>query len=100
MSNYRHVYTPDGKLGDPDGSLRAKANKAYACIAKRADSFNDDDDKKDDLTVREALTACGWEPKTAVDRAVDWALTVDDPGMVPEQQSLKSTLPDQVYKWW
>ena len=36
----------------------------------------------------------------AVERAVDWALTVDDPGMVAEEQMLDLTLPDQVYEWW
>jgi hypothetical protein len=97
QSNYKHVYTADGKEGDPDGSIRDKANQAYACISKCAAKK---DQKCADTTVRKALTNCGWEPKTPVEKAVDWALTVDDPGMLPEIQDLKLTLPDEVYEWW
>lgn len=35
-----------------------------------------------------------------MEHAVDWAVTVDDPGMLPEIQDLKLTLPDPVYEWW
>ena len=94
MSNYKHVYTSDGKEGDADGSIRRAANAAYACIGKAASKG------KGDPTVREALKTCGWEPKTSVEIAVDWALTVDDPGMIAKEQSLMLTLPDSVYEWW
>ena len=90
-----HVLTPDGAEGDPSGKIRLEANRAYGCIGKLA---NKKHSKR--LTIREALTKCDWEPKTAVERAVDWALTVDDPGMVAEEQMLDLTLPDQVYEWW
>lgn len=93
QSNYKHIYAADGTDCDPDGSIRIAANKALDCIGKRSG-------KGKDVTVRKALTDCGWVPKTACERAVDWGITVDDPGMVPETQSLSLTLPDQVYEWW
>jgi hypothetical protein len=50
--------------------------------------------------VRDALAACGWEPRTAAERAVDWALAVCGSGIPPEQQRLKDALPDDAYEWW
>jgi monoamine oxidase len=95
QSNYKRVLTADGKDGDADGKIRDAANAAYACIDKAAKRS-----KTQDTTVRKALEKCGWNPKTPVEMAVDWALTVDDPGMLPETQSLKNSLPDEVYEWW
>lgn len=46
------------------------------------------------------MTKCGWAPETACEKAVDWAITVDDPGMVPEKQTLDDTLPKGLYEWW
>jgi len=94
MSNYKKVYGSDGAECDLDGSIRKKANEAYACIGKIAEKG------KKDPTIRNALTSCGWEPQTECEKVVDWAVTVDDPGMVPEEQSLALTLPDEVYEWW
>lgn len=96
MSNYGHVYAPGGKDCDADGSIRNKANKAYACIGKRAAHTK----AKNDVTVRQALEDCDWTPKSECELAVDWALTVDDPGMIAKDQMLSLTLPDQVYEWW
>lgn len=94
MSNYERVYTHDGQLADVDGKVREAANAAYACIGAASGKG------EFDPTVREALESCGWSPKGEVEEVVDWALTVDDPGMVAEQQALSLTLPDPVYEWW
>lgn len=96
MSNYQHVYTVDGKLADTDGKIRDAANAAYACIGAASGKG------KTDPTVRHALEACGWKPDASneIDQVIDWALTVDDPGMVASQQALSLTLPDPVYDWW
>lgn len=98
MTNYGHIYTPEGiaKDCDHDGSIRKHANKAYSCLNKLAKKGKENDSE----TLRQALVKCGWEPKTSCERAVDWAVTVDEPGMVPEKQTLSGTLPDEVYKWW
>jgi len=93
MSNYKKVFTPDGAEADIDGKIRQAATAAYACIGKAAKH-------KGNPTVREALSTCGWNPQTNIEKAVDWALTVDDPGLPAEIQALKLTLPDPVYEWW
>lgn len=93
QSNYNHIYSADGKDCDADGKIRKAANAALACITKKSG-------KGKDVTVRQALTDCGWVPKTACERAVDWGITVDDPGMVATTQMLSVTYPDEVYEWW
>jgi monoamine oxidase len=47
-----------------------------------------------------ALTDCGWVPQNEVEWAMDWALTVDDPGFAARLQSLHGALPDPTYQWW
>jgi polyamine oxidase len=94
MSNYAAVYDADGVRADLDGSLRARANAAYDCLNVTAQSAGTA------LSVREALAGCGWNPESDVEWAVDWVLTVDDPGFPAELQEAQMTLPDESYEWW
>ena len=98
MSNYRAVYDALGRQVDRNGTLRARANAAYDCLNATAQHLS----RKAGVhvTVRDALTACGWQPSSDVEWAVDWVLTVDDPGFPAELQQAKEALPDQSYQWW
>ena len=96
MSNYAAVFGVDGTNADPDAVLRDRANRALDCVNTTA--FKGGYDKY--VTVRQAMTACGWTPKTAAEWAVDWVATVDDPGLPPEQQAAMGFAPDESYEWW
>merc|ERR1719223_955457 len=52
------------------------------------------------MDMRTALIACGWEPQSDLEWAVDWGLTADSAGMPASQQSLWGALPDPSYDWW
>ena len=92
MSNYQAVLDENGKRVDLDGKLRRKANKAWDCI--NATDWNNT------ITTRDALHVCGWSPSTPVEWAVDWVLTVDDPGEPAATQAATDVLPDESYMWW
>lgn len=94
MSNYIAVYDNNGSRVDLDGSIRKHANDVYDCMNRSARHGGKD------VTIREAATKCGWNPKTEAESAVDWGLTVDDPGVDAKIQSLQMTLPDETYEWW
>jgi len=94
QSNYQRVYDSNGTEVDVDGSLRRKANHFLDCLNHTASHSGKD------MTVRDGLIKCGWEPKNEIEKVVDWGMTVDDPGFPAELQSLWYTLPDETYMWW
>jgi len=88
MSNYWRVYDSNGKRADADGKIRKRAEEAFKCT-----NYTDWD-----ITLREGLIKCGWEPKTEAEWAVDWGFTVDDPGFDARSQWLEN--PDPTYVYW
>ena len=96
MSNYGMIFGADGKDADPDAKLRDHANRALDCV--NATAFNGKYNAS--VTVRQAMAACGWNPVSEAEWAVDWAATVDDPGFPPEEQSANGFAPDESYMWW
>jgi len=89
-----YVYDSNGTQADVDGSIRRKAYKAIDCLNKTASRGGKD------VNLRAALVTCGWEPKTEVEWAIDWPLTVDGPGIPAKEQSLLNTYPDPTVQWW
>eukprot|EP00040_Diaphanoeca_grandis_P021582 m.115129 g.115129 ORF g.115129 m.115129 type:complete len:529 (-) comp28399_c0_seq2:129-1715(-) len=94
MLNYKGVFTSDGEVTDKTKQLRIAANAAYDCANRTSI------DSEVDMTLRVALDKCGWLPKTSPEWTVDWAFTVDNPGLPAERQSLFSAVPDTTYAWW
>ena len=96
MSNYAKVFGVGGVDADPDAKLRDRANRALDCV--NATAFNGK--YNDSVTTRQAMAACGWNPTTEAEWAVDWVATVDDPGFPSELQSANGFAPDESYMWW
>ena len=95
MSNYAAVFDSNGAPADASGDLRRRASYAYdVCLNRTASKASRR------LSVREGLIECGWEPQSDVDWAVDWVLTVDNPGIVAELQEASEILPEETYWWW
>lgn len=94
MSNYFRVYDENGVDQDADGTLRNKANDALACLNKAAPNANNKE------SVREGLTACGWNPQSNVEWAMDWALASDESGVLARGSALAGFAPDPTYDWW
>jgi monoamine oxidase len=93
MTNYE-VFNVNGTPGDNNVSptWREQANLAYECLKKLSRQ------EGDDIDVRSALNdTCNWKPPHDVAWAVDWALTVDNPGFPARLQSLQAMLPDASY---
>ena len=79
MSNYAAVLDVNGVDADPAGQLRTRANQAYDCV--NTTTWNHSE------SFRDALTVCGWQPGDAVEWAMDWVLSEDDPGEPASTQS-------------
>ena len=102
MSNYAKVFGVNGTDADPTGALRDAANAALDCVNATARPLTDDDDAGygNKVTTREAMSACGWNPKTEAEWAVDWVATEDDPGFPASEQAAADFAPDESYMWW
>ena len=83
MSNYFAVYDSNGERADASGDLRRRASEVYDGCANETCAAAGGSN----LTFREALQQCGWVPQSDVDWALDWVLTVDNPGIVAEKQA-------------
>lgn len=94
MSNYFKVYDSKGQDADPDGKIRRKANAALACLNKAGAKANNKE------SVRQGLKACGWNPTTNAEWAMDWALASDESGVLARKSALSGFLPDPTYDWW
>jgi len=88
------VFDAQGRPTDLDGDVRRRANEAYECINKTAQESDTDTD------LRSAVAACGWNPQSDLEWAVDWGLTADSAGMPASQQSLWDSYPDPTFQWW
>jgi hypothetical protein len=97
MTGYQAVLTSTGDPdGDPGGLIRTRANHALDCVNESwARKVNRSE------TVRNGLRQCGWDPKTEVEYAVDWAMSGEDANGEPARiTSLKQFDPDASYEWW
>lgn len=94
MSNYYKVYDEFGNDADPSGELRDAANAALACLNRTAAAASNT------KSVRDGLTACGWNPSTNAEWAMDWALASDESGVRAKYSALNGFLPDPTYDWW
>jgi monoamine oxidase len=94
MSDYDAVYTTEGLInGDPGRVLRNRANQVLDCLNNTGPAI------KAGTTRREQLLMCGWEPKTPVEWAVDWAMSGEDSNGEPAS-ILGAGGPDPTYVWW
>jgi hypothetical protein len=93
MSLYEVVYTPNGTdNGDPGALIRTAANRALDCLNRTGPSAGPD------VTVRKGLQKCGWDPKSAEEWAVDWAMSGEDANGEPaREQELSGFAPDETY---
>lgn len=94
MTNYYKVYDEHGVDTDSSGELRRKANAVIDCINATAPEANNTED------LRQGLQACGWNPETNAEWAMDWALASDDSGVRAHGSALAGFLPDPSYDWW
>jgi hypothetical protein len=97
LSNYAKVFGPRGADADADGALRNRAKAALDCVnatGHKAPGYDYN------ATLRQALTDCGWDPRTPAEWAVDWVATVDDPGFPASQQAARGWGSSQTYAWW
>lgn len=94
MTNYYKVYDEYGVDMDVSGDLRRKANAVIDCINSTAPKANNKE------TLRRGLKACGWNPSTNAEWAMDWALACDDSGVTARNSALAGFLPDPSYDWW
>jgi hypothetical protein len=94
MTNYFKVYDEFGVDTDSTGELRNKANSMLACLDRTAPNA---DDKE---SVRQGLQACGWNPQTNAEWAMDWALVSDESGVLAKNSALSGFAPDPTYDWW
>jgi monoamine oxidase len=94
MSDYDEVYTTEGlATGDPGRVIRERANTALDCLNATGPH------EPAEMNRREALKLCGWEPKTAEEWAVDWAMSGEDSnGERAVNQGVSG--PDPTYQWW
>jgi polyamine oxidase len=93
MSNYYAVFDPDGHNADPAGTLRHWANTALDCLNRTSST-----DHNTTESARERLVKCGWSPETDIEWAMDWMMTVDDPG--EPARLTHRYFPDETYMWW
>jgi len=96
MSLYEAVYTSSGDPnGDPGGQIRTKATRVLDCLNATAPQAGIN------ASVRDGLQACGWEPQSEEEWAVDWAMSGEDLNGEPARgQSLVDFTPDESYVWW
>ncbi|KAL1524158.1 hypothetical protein AB1Y20_019067 [Prymnesium parvum] len=96
MSGYEAVYTSSGDPnGDPGAAIRLKATLAVECINKSSTRVGSN------TSVRDGLEACGWNPQSEEEWAVDWAMSGEDENGEPaRQQALDCFFPDNSYMWW
>jgi len=94
MTNYYKVYDEFGVDTDVSGDLRRHANEVIDCINQTAPKANNKE------TLRQGLKACGWNPSTNAEWAMDWALADDDSGVTAHGSALAGFLPDPSYDWW
>lgn len=94
MTDYDAVYTTEGLInGDPGRHIREKANRALDCLNATGPHTPGTENR------REQLIMCGWEPSTAEEWAVDWAMSGEDSnGERAVDQSVDG--PDPTYVWW
>jgi len=94
MSNYFAIFDEYGQKADADGELRKKANDALDCLNRTAPSA------KSSVSVRDGLSACGWNPSTNAEWALDWAVASDESGVHAKNSALVGFAPDPTYTWW